>query len=74
MPAPTAFDRSMALAARLDGLIADGAGDSPEADALRDAMDGPWDGMTEAERARARREAVVRSKRRDELGILKNVV
>jgi hypothetical protein len=35
-------------------LIAEGKDDSPEAEALRDATDGPWEALTETERTRAR--------------------
>lgn len=31
-----------------------GKGESPEADAIRDAMDGPWNLLSDAERERAR--------------------
>ena len=37
------------LLLRLHDLIAKGQGDSPEADAVRDRMDGPWHALTEAE-------------------------
>jgi hypothetical protein len=36
----------------LHELIAAGKDDSPEADALRDAADGPWEGLSEVERQR----------------------
>ncbi|MFN0054450.1 MAG: hypothetical protein ACKV0T_19920 [Planctomycetales bacterium] len=39
---------------RLHALIAHGQGDSQEADALRDEMDGPWYRLSEAEQLRAR--------------------
>ena len=35
-------------------LAKEGKFDSPEADAIRDAMDGPWELLTEAEHERAR--------------------
>jgi tetratricopeptide (TPR) repeat protein len=37
----------------LHQLIAAGKGDSPEADAIRDATDGPWAALSEVERDRA---------------------
>jgi hypothetical protein len=40
------------LLRRLHALIAAGAGDSPEADALRDEMDAPWHAMGESGRQR----------------------
>ena len=36
------------LLLRLHDLIARGLGDDPEADAVRDQMDGPWHALTEA--------------------------
>jgi hypothetical protein len=41
-----------ALHERLLALIAEGLGDSDEADALRDEMDAPWNNMSDAERNR----------------------
>lgn len=38
----------------LHRLIAEGKDDSPEADAIRDASDGPWEALSETERDRAR--------------------
>jgi tetratricopeptide (TPR) repeat protein len=38
----------------LHRLIAEGKDDSPEADAIRDASDGPWESLSETERDRAR--------------------
>ncbi len=38
----------------LHALIAEGKEDSPEADAIRDATDGPWESLSEAERQRIR--------------------
>ena len=38
----------------LHRLIADGKEDSPEADAIRDATDGPWGSLSEIERRRVR--------------------
>ena len=35
-------------------LAKEGKFESPEADALRDSMDEPWDSLTDAERERAR--------------------
>ena len=35
-------------------LAKEGKFDSPEADAVRDAMDAPWEKLTETERQRAR--------------------
>jgi tetratricopeptide (TPR) repeat protein len=35
-------------------LIAEGKGDSPEADAIRDATDAPWESLSEIERRRVR--------------------
>src|ERR1700732_1553659 len=40
------------LLLRLHDLIAKGMGDSPEADAVRDQMDGPWRSLTEAQQER----------------------
>lgn len=37
----------------LADLARDGKNDSPEADAIRDAMDAPWRAVTETERAKA---------------------
>lgn len=39
---------------QLHQLMSSGRGDSPEADALRDAMDGPWRALCEEERTRLR--------------------
>ena len=38
----------------LHRLLAEGKDDSPEADAVRDATDGPWQALTEVERDRVR--------------------
>jgi hypothetical protein len=38
----------------LHQLLAAGKEDSPEADAIRDATDGPWEALSEAERNRVR--------------------
>jgi hypothetical protein len=38
----------------LHRLLAAGKDDSPEADAIRDATDGPWEALSEAERKRVR--------------------
>lgn len=38
----------------LQRLIAEGKDDSPEAEAIRDASDGPWEALSETERDRAR--------------------
>jgi tetratricopeptide (TPR) repeat protein len=38
----------------LHRLIAEGKEDGPEAEAIRDASDGPWEALSETERARAR--------------------
>src|SRR5260370_42459479 len=38
----------------LHRLIAEGKDDSPEAEAIRDASDGPWEALSETERDRAR--------------------
>ena len=38
----------------LHRLIAEGKDDSPEADAIRDASDAPWEALSETERDRAR--------------------
>ena len=38
----------------LHRLIADGKEDSPEAEAIRDASDDPWEALSETERDRAR--------------------
>ncbi len=38
----------------LHQLLAAGKDDSPEADALRDATDGPWEALSEVERNRVR--------------------
>ena len=38
----------------LHRLIAEGKEDSPEAEAIRDASDGPWEALSETERDRAR--------------------
>src|SRR5260370_41936683 len=38
----------------LHRLIAEGKDDSPEADGIRDASDGPWEALSETERDRAR--------------------
>jgi hypothetical protein len=40
------------LLLRLHALIAMGQGDSEEADAIRDRLDAPWDGLMEAEQDR----------------------
>lgn len=40
-----------ALGEKLDRLIDAGEGSSSEADAIRDEMDGPWDRMSDEERA-----------------------
>jgi hypothetical protein len=40
------------LLLRLHDLIAKGQGDNPEADAIRDEMDAPWNALTEAEQQR----------------------
>ena len=39
---------------RMHELRAQGQFESPEADALRDAMDSPWEGLSETERTRLR--------------------
>src|SRR5437879_3103945 len=39
---------------QLHRLIAEGKEDSPEAEAIRDASDGPWESLSETERGRAR--------------------
>lgn len=44
------LDRYDELGASLDRLFEAGKGDGPEADAIRDEMDGPWDRMTDDER------------------------
>jgi hypothetical protein len=44
------LDRYDELAARLDRLAEAGKGSGPEADALRDDMDGPWERMTDDDR------------------------
>ena len=38
----------------LHRLVAEGKDDSPEADAIRDATDGPWESLSEIERRRVR--------------------
>lgn len=48
----TPLEAYTANIARLDALADQGLNDSPEADAIRDEMDGQWAEMTEAERAR----------------------
>lgn len=50
------FDKFVALLRRLHGLITQGQGqgDSDEADAIRDAMDGPWYELSTVEMERAR--------------------
>lgn len=40
------------LLGKLHELITQGEGDSAEADAIRDEMDGPWYALTEQERER----------------------
>jgi hypothetical protein len=56
MPSPIAGDTPARtygqLLLRLHDLIAKGQGDEPEADAVRDEMDGPWHALTEAEQER----------------------
>ncbi len=39
----------------LHRLIAEGKDDSPEADAIRDSTDAPWESLSEIERRRVRR-------------------
>ena len=41
-------------ARELHQLLAAGKDDSPEADAIRDATDGPWEALSEVERNRVR--------------------
>jgi hypothetical protein len=50
----TAVQRCARLLSRLHGLIAEGQGDSDQADRLRDEMDPLWDEMDEHERDRIR--------------------
>lgn len=51
------LERYDALWTALDRLWNEGKGETPDADALRDEMDGPWRGMTEAERDWIRKHA-----------------
>ena len=53
-PSPAYF-AYVGLLRRLHQLIAQGAGDSLDADAIRDAMDTPWAQMTQAEVEKANR-------------------
>ncbi len=51
LPAVHAY---VTLLLQLDALMAEGKGDSPEADAVREQMDEPWYAMTEQEQQRVR--------------------
>jgi len=53
------------LQVELLGLINRGLGDSEEADAVRDSMDGPWYSLTEKERKKFR-EMYLCQKKEDE--------
>jgi tetratricopeptide (TPR) repeat protein len=48
------FEKYVSLLRRLHELIARGEGDSDNADAIRDEMDGPWYELSDVEMARAR--------------------
>ncbi len=49
------YVRSILLLRRLHGMIAEGKGDTDEADAVRDEMDAPWYALSEEEVARLNR-------------------
>ena len=58
MPRPFATNSNYQAVIRallqIHRLWVDGKGESPEADAIRDAMDGPWSRLSDSERERVR--------------------
>lgn len=55
------YVRYVALLEQLHALIRDGRGDGPEADSVREQMDGPWRHLTPEETARVREISAVLS-------------
>jgi tetratricopeptide (TPR) repeat protein len=49
-----AYQQFAELLRKLHRVMSEGGGDSPEADAIRDEMDGPWYALSEEEQRRAR--------------------